>query len=90
MNIDALVLGTVNAPYRRSISADDLARAILDPSNTPWIVHLATFYTDVRPAMILQFAEAHGIDRIYVAMSYMTVRAATGERSAALEAKLGI
>lgn len=83
-----LVVGTTNAPYKRSITASALAKALASGKSEPWTVHLATFFTDVRPELILKFAQMHGISAHILASTYRTVKAATGEGSPALEAVL--
>lgn len=86
--VDKLVLATVNAPYKRSIDAatlrDCLARRDLDP----WLVHVATFFTDVAPELVFEFADRHGISRSRLAKAYRAVKRKTGERNPKLEADL--
>jgi excisionase family DNA binding protein len=83
--VEELVLGTTNASYKRSITATELARALASGKSEPWTVHVATFFTDVKPELVLKFAEMHGISRRALASSYRAVRAATGEANPALE-----
>jgi PHD/YefM family antitoxin component YafN of YafNO toxin-antitoxin module len=86
--VDKLVLATVNAPYKRSIDAatlrDCLAKADLDP----WLVHVATFFTDVTPQLVLKFADQHGISRSKLAKAYLAMKQRTGERKPDLEVRL--
>jgi hypothetical protein len=89
-SVDALVLATVNAPYKHLLTAEQLAAAIRAPIGSEWIVHLATLYTDVRPPLVVEFAQRHGIDRVALAASYIAVRAATGERNEVFEREIGI
>jgi hypothetical protein len=42
--LDNIVLGTVNASWKRCIGADALARAIIDNETGEWLCHLATFF----------------------------------------------
>jgi hypothetical protein len=86
--IDDLVLGTTNAPYRRSISAAQLAACLASGTGDGWNVHLATFFTEVRPELILQFARHHRISAGRLAAAYRDIRTRTGEISPALEAAL--
>jgi prevent-host-death family protein len=86
--VDDLVLGTTNAPYKRSITATALAKCLASGKNEPWTVHIVTFFTDVRPELIFEFAEMHGISRRALASSYRALKAATGEGNPALEAIL--
>jgi hypothetical protein len=83
--IDDLVLGTTNAPYRRSIRAKELVDALMSGESGRWAVHVATFFTDVRPELVLRFAELHGIPKRELAITYDEVKAATGEANPALE-----
>ncbi len=87
--VDELVLGTTNAPYRKSITAAELAKGLTSGKCEPWKVHIATFFTDVKPELILKFAEMHGISRRAVASTYRALKVATGEANPALEAMLG-
>jgi predicted transcriptional regulator len=86
--IDDLVLGTTNAPYRRSISAAELVAGLTSRASDNWMVHIATFFTDVRPELILQFAAYHGVSVDSLAAAYHGIRTRTGEASPALEAAL--
>jgi prevent-host-death family protein len=87
--VDELVLGTTNAPYTRSITAATLAKSLTSGKCGQWKVHIATFFTDVKPELILEFAEVHGISRRVLASTYRALKAATGEGNPALEAILG-
>jgi hypothetical protein len=82
--IDDLVLGTTNAPYRRSIGASELVGA-LTGERGQWAVHVATFFTDVRPELVLKFAKFHGIPAGELDFDYGMVKATTGEANPALE-----
>jgi len=86
--VDKLVLATVNAPYKRSIDAptlrDCLAKADLDA----WLVHIATFFTDVAPELVFEFADRHGISRSALAKAYRAMKRKTGELNPNLEAEL--
>jgi hypothetical protein len=86
--VDTLVLATVNAPYKRDISAAILQECIAEASFGDWRVHVATFFTDVAPDLILNFASAHGISKPRLAETYQLIKSKTGERNPELEAKL--
>lgn len=86
--VDDLVLGTVNAPYKKSITAAALAKRLASGKSAPWTVHIATFFTDVKPNLILEFAETHGISKRTLGATYRALKAATGEGNPALEAAL--
>ena len=77
--VDKLVLGTVNAPYRACLTKRDL---------DPWLVHVATFFTDVAPELVFKFADQHGIARSRLAKAYLAMKRKTGEQNPDLEASL--
>ncbi len=52
-------------------------------------MHVATFFTDVRPKLVLRFAELHGIPKRKLASAYGEMKEATGEANPALENLLG-
>jgi excisionase family DNA binding protein len=86
--VDELVLGTINAPFKKSISAAQLAKHLASGKTGARNVHVATFFTDVRPELILRFAAIHGISRSGLAATYRAVKAATGEANPRLETAL--
>lgn len=79
--VDNLVLGTVNAPWKRSIDADTLATGISTGQIDDWLPHMATFFGEVRASLIVEFACAHGISRLSLATCYESVIVRTGERN---------
>jgi hypothetical protein len=83
--IDDLVLGTTNAPYRRSIHTKELVDALTSGKGGTWTVHLATFFTDVRPELVLRFAKLHDIPARKLISTYGEIKQATGEANPALE-----
>ncbi|WP_316397935.1 helix-turn-helix domain-containing protein [Bradyrhizobium sp. 33ap4] len=87
-DIDQLVLGTTNAPYRRTMSATDLVARITSRDWRNWIAHIVTFFTEVRPELVLEFAERHAIPIQDLAASYESMKSTTGESSPALESAL--
>jgi hypothetical protein len=86
--VDRLVLSTVNAPYKRTITAATLQECILTSRLDEWTVHIATFFTDVSPNLVLGFASAHGISKSKLAEVYLAMKTKTGERNPDLEAEL--
>lgn len=84
--IDNLVLGTVNAPWRRQIDAATLAALIVAGDIDTWLPHLTTFFTEVRAELALAFADQHSIPRADLCATYDAIRLKTGETSPALEA----
>jgi hypothetical protein len=83
--IDDLVLGTTNAPYRRSIRTKELVDVLTSGESGTWTVHVATFFTDVRPELVLRFAKLHGIPARKLTAAYGKIKQATGEANPALE-----
>lgn len=84
-NVDQLVLGTTNAPYRRTISSTDLVARLTSRDWQNWIAHVVTFFTEVRPELVLQFARLHAIPIKDLAAAYRSMKSATGETNPALE-----
>jgi len=85
---DKLVLATVNAPYKRAIDARTLAGCLAKAEPGVWSVHLATFFTDVSPKLVLAFATAHGVSKSKLAEAYLVTKKRTGEKNSDLEAEL--
>lgn len=83
--IDDLVLGTINAPYKRSIGARELVDVLTSARSGEWMVHVATFFTDVRPELVLKFGKLHGMSASELAFAYRKVKETTGETNRALE-----
>ena len=86
--VDKLVLATVNAPYKRSIDAKTLGNCLARLDLDPWLVHVATFFTDVAPDLVFKFANQHGISRSTLAKAYLAMKKKTGERNPNLETDL--
>lgn len=84
-DVDQLVLGTTNAPYRRTINSTDLVACLTSRDWQNWIAHIVTFFTEVRPELVLQFARLHAIPIQDLAASYRSMKSATGESNPALE-----
>jgi hypothetical protein len=81
-------LATINAPYKRDISAAALIECLASADLGIWPVHVATFFTDVDMDLVFRFSEAHGISRSNLTKAYLAMKARTGERNPALEAEL--
>ena len=86
--VDKLVLATVNAPYKRRIDAAVLQNSLAKLDFDRWLVHIVTFFTDVAPKLVFEFADQHGISRSALAKAYLTIKKRTGERNPDLEAGL--
>jgi excisionase family DNA binding protein len=87
-DVDRLVLGTTNAPYRRTINSTDLVARLISRDWQNWIAHVVTFFTEVRPELVLQFARLHAIPIQDLAAAYRSMKSATGETNPALESAL--
>jgi hypothetical protein len=87
-SVDKLVLATVNAPYKRGISATILKECLMKGEPGDWPVHLATFFTDVTPDLVFGFAALHGIFKFELAHAYVAMKSKTGELNPDLEAEL--
>ena len=87
-DVDQLVLGTTNAPYRRAINSTDLVTRLTSRDWQNWIAHIVTFFTEVRPELVLQFARLHAIPIQDLAAAYRSMKSATGKANPALERAL--
>jgi len=70
MKNPTLVLTTVNAPYSKKLSAQELVRCLLNPSAAEAACGpMSSFFGDVEPELQIAFAEMFGInhDRLVVA-----------------------
>ncbi len=88
-NIDALVMGTVNASWKTVLDADKLAQFVAVGDVETALPHLATFYSEVRSKLIVAFANSHGISMAQLRATYLTVKQLTGEQNPALEEDFG-
>ncbi len=86
--VDGLVLGTVNAPYKREITASTLEACLKSAELGDWPVHVASFFTEVSPNLVFGFAAVHGISKSELARAYLTMKSKTGELNPDLEAEL--
>jgi len=76
----ALVLATVNAPYRRQLSARELADCLLDHAAARHLPgHMSAFFGEVAPALQADFAKAFGISQVQLAASAKAFAAYSGE-----------
>ena len=61
----ALVLTTVNAPHQTQISAQQLARCLLDhPAAKALPGHMSSFFGEVDPVLQVGFAKEFGITEL--------------------------
>ncbi|WP_439358170.1 hypothetical protein [Bradyrhizobium sp. DASA03007] len=84
-DVEQLVLGTTNAPYRRTINSTDLVARLTSRDWQNWIAHVVTFFTEVRPELVLQFARLHAIPIKDLAAAYRSMKSVTGETNLTLE-----
>jgi hypothetical protein len=76
----ALVLATVNAPYRRQLSARELADCLLDHAAARGIPgHMSGFFGEVAPVLQEDFAREFGITKAQLAASAKAFAAYSGE-----------
>ena len=71
-----------------AISADQLTVCLSSCESGSWKVHVATFFTEVRPELVLRFAELHGVSMSELASAYHAMKVVTGEANPVLEADL--
>lgn len=70
-NVDALVLGTVNASWRRAIDSETLAACLRgDPRAERWMSHVRTFFEDVSREAMLRFMLAHELTAFRTLATY--------------------
>lgn len=88
-NVDKLVLGTVNASWKKEVSGDALALKISQSDLSDFLPHIVTFFTEVAPYLVLSFCEKHGIEKSALLKTYDALKALTGEQNISLESALG-
>ncbi|WP_451984792.1 hypothetical protein [Azospirillum endophyticum] len=86
--IDNLVLGTVNAPFKRSLDAETLAESVKSADVDTWLSHVVVFFIEVKAHLVIAFAKAHGITIAELQVTYAKIKALTGEINRALDAEL--
>ncbi|MCW2240764.1 hypothetical protein [Azospirillum canadense] len=82
--VDRLVLCTVNAPWKRHLSAVELADAVVTVDRG-LLPHLANFFGEVDGGLIVAFATLHGIDQATLYQSYRMVEQLTATTNKDLE-----
>jgi len=83
--LDELVLGTVNAPWKRMLTAEQLEQAVATGALGDFLPHLAILFTEVSPPLVVRFAAQHGISQAELSVAYERVKILTGAGNAALE-----
>jgi hypothetical protein len=84
-NVDALVMGTVNAPWKCRITAEQLAAAVHTGEVEPHICHLSSSYGEVAPDLVLEFAASHAITAETLSARYREVQKLSGTSNRRLE-----
>jgi hypothetical protein len=84
-NVDALVLGTVNASWKRTVDAEQLAYALAGHETEEYLLHLVTLFGEVSPKLVMTFAAGHDIAPQTLRDTYLHVKRLTGEASPSLE-----
>jgi len=73
-DVDALVLGTVNASWRRAIDASTLADCLMGRrAPGEWIEHVRTFFEDVPREAVFRFLLARALPPAAVLATYRAV-----------------
>lgn len=86
-NIDAFVLGTINAPYKKLIDASALVSGLVSGNMGGYTPHFAAFFTEVSTGVAHQFAELHQVPEQCLVSTYLKLKEQTGEWSPAFEAQ---
>jgi hypothetical protein len=76
----ALVLTTVNAPYSKQLTAQELANCLLDQAAAQAVPgHMSAFFGEVKPALQIGFASLFGITELQLAAAAKTFATYSGE-----------
>ena len=77
----ALVLTTVNAPYWKQLSAQELVNCLLDETAAKAAPgHMSSFFGEVEPDLQVAFARKFNIDRETLVAAATAFAAYSGER----------
>jgi hypothetical protein len=80
MMTTALVLATVNAPYREQLDAQGLADCLLDPAAARTVPgHMSSFFGEVKPELQLEFAKTFNITEAQLVAAAKAFAAYSGE-----------
>ena len=76
----ALVLTTVNAPYSRQLSAQELAHCLLDQAAAKAAPgHMSSFFGEVEPDLQIEFARQFNVTREALIAAAKAFAAYSGE-----------
>jgi len=80
MKSPALVLATVNAPYREKLDAQGLAHCLLDQTAAKAMPgHMSSFFGEVDPALQIEFARQFNITDAQLAAAAKDFAAYSGQ-----------
>lgn len=80
MNVPALVLATVNAPYSKKLDAAELVQCLLDPTAAKAACGpVSSFFGDVKHELQIAFAKMHGIAEAQLVAAAKTFAAYSGQ-----------
>jgi hypothetical protein len=75
-----LVLTTVNAPWAKKLTAQELAHCLLDPAAAKAAPgHVSSFFGEVKPALQIGFASMFDISETQLAAAAKAFAAHSGE-----------
>jgi hypothetical protein len=76
----ALVLTTVNAPYSKQLSAQELVHCLLDHAAAKTVLgHMSSFFGDVKPELQFAFADLFGITHAQLVAAAKAFSSYSGE-----------
>ena len=76
----ALVLTTVNAPYSKQLTAQELACCLLDHAAAKAVPgHMSSFFREVKPELQSAFADLFGITHAQLAAAAKAFSSYSGE-----------
>jgi hypothetical protein len=80
MNAIALVLTTINAPYAKQLSAQELAFCLLDHEKAKAVPgHMSSFFGEVSLDLQMKFAECFNITQVQLAAAAKAFSSYSGE-----------
>jgi hypothetical protein len=80
MKNPALILTTVNAPYRKQLEAQELANCLLDPTAAKGLPgHMSSFFGEVTPDQQIAFAHLFNITTEQLVAAAKAFAAYSGE-----------
>ena len=81
MNVPALVLTTVNVPYSEQLSAEELARCLMDHEKAKSMPgHISSFFGEVSRDLQLEFAKCFNITESQLVAAAKAFSSYSGQR----------